>query len=828
MKKYSLPFFVFFFLACSLIAKAQQFRPAKSADIYKQLQQLQRMGTVMYIAAHPDDENTRLITYLVHHDHINTIYLSLTRGDGGQNIIGNEQGAALGLIRTNEMMMARKLDGGKQLFTRFIDFGFTKSPIETFNFWNKQEVVNDIKNAIQQYKPDVLICRFPTTGEGGHGQHTASAIAALEAFNQLQASKNVSVWKPKRILFNAFKFGSANTIKAGQFELATNQYDPILGEAYGELAGRSRSEHKSQGAGTPQSYGISNENFELMAGSPLQTSLFDGIDTTWNRIGEKEIGQEIAKVISGFQFNTPQQSILPLIKIKNKIAQSIQLKSKSKRESSINVDRLMEKLTDINALIISCAGVQIELLAANPTAIIGESLEIEMKAIARSPNVKINEIIAAQGSQAISEHVTLSSDKLWSRRFNYTIPKSNEITQPYWLTKAGTDNQFHYPSPYKNEALSKNDFIMVAILEIDGAKFPVEVPVSYKKLDPTRGDVIEAVRIMPNVDLEPLSSSITVQNGSPFELNVSVFSRIDFDNASLEISNEIGAVIASKNGISSKKNERKIVNISIPKQVINGIANPEKLYYNLKTNGQDYDKQLHLIQYPHIPTLQYFTKASTNVLTKNWETKVQNIGYIAGAGDKVAESLSELGLNVTQLADADLSTVNNLKQYDAIVCGVRFANTRKDLEKRLPELWKYIDQGGTVLMQYNTSIGLELKNFSPLLIEISRDRVTDENAKVTFTQSNSKVLQQPNKIDQRDFQNWVQERGVYYPGTWDKAFQTVLSMSDPDEKPLESGILYAQYGKGYFIYSPLAFFRQLPAGNPGAIRLFLNLLSVGK
>lgn len=786
------------------------------------------MGTVMYIAAHPDDENTRLITYLVHHDHMNTIYLSLTRGDGGQNIIGNEQGAALGLIRTNEMMMARKIDGGKQLFTRFIDFGYTKSPEETFRFWNKQQVVDDIRTAVQQYRPDVLICRFPTTGEGGHGQHTASAIAALEAFDQIRSSTDKNTWKPKRILFNAFKFGSASTIKEGQFELPTNQFDPILGEAYGEVAGRSRSEHKSQGAGTPQSYGISNENFELMAGEPMTTSLYDGIDTAWSRIGEKEIGKEIAVVINDFNFSAPQNSIRPLIKIKNKIVAGIRSRSAIKDGiPSFGSDLLMNKLTEINAIIASCAGVQIELLASAPTAIVGEKLAIEMKAVARAQNVQIKELIAAQGSQPIGEKIMLTSDKLWSTRFEYRIPSSNEITQPYWLTQSGTDNQFHYPFPYSNEALSKNDLIMVAILEIDSSKFSVEVPLSYKKLDPTRGDVIEAVRVMPDVDLGSVPSNIIIQKGASFQVGASIFSRIDIKNATLEILNKEGKIIASKKGLDINKNERKMVHTLVSAHSVDGRQGPEKIFYRLVANGKYHDKQLHLIQYPHIPTLQYFTKAGANVITQNWETRVRNIGYITGAGDKVAESLSELGLKVTMLNEADINATQ-LAQYEAIVCGVRFANTRKDLEKRLPELWKYIEQGGTVVMQYNTSMGLELKDFSPLRIDISRSRVTDEHAEVTFTDHTAKVLNSPNKIDDKDFENWVQERGVYYPDNWDKAFRTVMSMSDEGEAALNSAVLYATYGKGHFVYTPLAFFRQLPAGNPGAIKLFLNLLSIGK
>lgn len=812
---------IFLFLISILLLQpdsfSQQFRPAPSAGIYKELQKLQRMGTVMYIAAHPDDENTRLITYLVHHDHINTIYLSLTRGDGGQNIIGNEQGAALGLIRTNEMMMARKIDGGKQLFTRFIDFGFTKSPVETFNFWDKQQVVDDIKTAIQQYKPDVLICRFPTTGEGGHGQHTASAIAALEAFKQLEQAKDKDTWKPKRILFNAFRFGSANTIKAGQFEVPINQFDPILGEAYGEVAGRSRSEHKSQGAGTPQSYGINNENFELMAGAEIKNSIYDGVDTSWNRIGLKAVGQEIAKIISQFQFQTPQKSIPALISLRKKL----------KATKTDNNFWLRSKLNELDQIILDCAGFQMEVLSKTPTTIAKVAIPVEIKAISRYPNLIIQSI-NEMGGKVLASDVKPEIDKTWEIQKETGVFGSFGITQAYWLQEEGKDHKFAYPAPYQNEPLSYNSFVLKSTIIIEGETFTIETPVSYKKLDPTRGDVIEAVRIMPDCDITPGVSSIVVQKDKDFELGALVFSRIDATNATLNIYNDAGTLIAAQQNIQLKQNESKKITVPVKGSAVAGLPGESKLRYVLVVEGQPYDKQLHLIQYPHIPTLQYFTDASSNIIVENWSTKVKNIGYITGAGDKVAESLSDLGLNVTILSNNDLSNVNNLKKYDAIVCGVRLANTRKDIEQYLPELWKYINQGGTVVMQYNTSMGLELNNFSPLPLKLSRSRVTDENAQVTILDPSDKLLNSPNKIEAGDFDHWVQERGIYYPESWDKDYKALLSMHDPEEEALKGGIIYAPYGKGYFVYTSLVFFRQLPAGNRGAIRLFLNLLNIGK
>ena len=797
--------------------QAQQVRPAASGDIYKQLQQLQRMGTVMYIAAHPDDENTRLITYLVHHDHINTIYLSLTRGDGGQNIIGNEQGAALGLIRTNEMMMARKLDGGKQLFTRFIDFGFTKSPEETFKFWDKQKVVDDIKLAIQQHRPDVLICRFPTTGEGGHGQHTASAIAALEAFEQLQNDNNPNTWKPKRILFNAFSFGSANTIKPGQFQLAINHYDPILGASYGEIAGKSRSEHKSQGAGTPQTYGISKEHFELMAGAAMNTSIYDGIDTSWGRIGQAKIGKKIAALLSKFDFNAPQKSLPALLKLKSdlkkiKVADSYWLK---------------EKMAQLDQIIIQCTGLQLEALAPAATAVFHQELNIKLNALARAEGIKILKLTDIDKHVLLSE-LPLSTDTLRSFETKIQVAPAYGLTQPYWLAEPSRGHQFAYPAPYTNEPLSRNTFALEAQVQVGKDTITIALPISYKRLDPTRGDVIEAVRIVPAVDIAPVQSSIMRVPGKDLQADAYVHSRAALKNAALEIVSEDGEIISTVSGLSFKSGERKKISISIADTTWQTQSNPAKIYYRVKTDKGYFEQQMHLIEYPHIPTLQYFSPASAHIITQQWKNHVKNVGYIAGAGDKVAESMQALGINVTQLSPTDLSDAATLKQYDAIVCGVRMANTRKDVAKYLPELWKYIEQGGTVLMQYNTSMALEIEQFAPLPIKLSRDRVTNEQAPVSIIDEKASILLQPNKIATEDFANWVQERGVYYPAEWHPSYKTAIAMNDPGEPALKSAVLYAQYGKGYFVYTPLAFFRQLPAGNIGAIRLFLNLLNVGK
>ena len=505
----------------------------------------------------------------------------------------------------------------------------------------------------------------------------------------------------------------------------------------------------------------------------------------------------------------------------------ISLRKKLSAAKPANDFWLQAKLKDLDRIIIACTGFQMEVLSKTPVTISNSSIPVEIKAISRYPQLSIKSINEVEG-KTLAANIRPETDRIWETQAQTTVFKSFGITQAYWLQEEGKNNQFAYPAPYQNEPLSYNPFVLNTTLLIDGATFEIETPVSYKKLDPTRGDVIEAVRIMPDFDLSPATASIVIQKDKDFELGLTVYSRINTSNASLEIYDHAGTLIAQQTGIRLNENESKKILVSVKGSAVSHLPGESKLQYVLVANHQKYNKQLHIIQYPHIPTLQYFTDATSNIIIENWITKARNIGYITGAGDKVAESLSDLGLNVTILSNNDLNNVNNLKKYDAIVCGVRLANTRKDIEQYLPELWKYIEQGGTVVMQYNTSMGLELNNFSPLPVKLSRSRVTDELAAVTILEPTDKVLNTPNKIDAKDFEHWTQERGIYYPESWDKSFKALLSMNDPGEEALKGGIIYAPYGKGYFVYTSLVFFRQLPAGNRGAIRLFLNLLNIGK
>lgn len=798
---------------------SQQYRPSPSAEIYQKLQQLNVLGTVMYVAAHPDDENTRLISYLVHHDHVQTIYLSLTRGDGGQNILGNEQGSTLGLIRTHELMEARRIDGAEQLFTHVIDFGYTKSPEETFRFWNRTKLIEDVKAAFQQYHPDVIICRFPTTGEGGHGQHTVSAIVAGDAFKELEQQQQAGkkVWLPTRLFFNAFRFGNMNTTSEDQFKVPVNQYDPLLGEGYGEMAGRSRSVHKSQGAGTPQTVGVNNEYFRLLAGKPVSASLYDGIDMSWGRVGRKEIGLKIQAVIAKFDFKDPSKSLPALVAIRKEINMVNDPFWKA------------QKLKELNDIVTSCAGLMVEALTDNPETTAGTTIPVTVNVIARSSVPVSLEGISfpAAVEKGDLKPVPLEPDALQKFEYRIRLNEAEPLTEPYWLRYTATTGAYQYDSLYAGTPETPNKLVAGVAIRIDGEVFVANAPVSFKKLDPVRGDVVQQLRIVPAVAVAPLHSLFIYEAGQNKRIWVQVRTFRDVSDARLQVKlgdKEIAGIALG----SLRKGMDTLCSLEVPVAALAGVGNTSDLLCTVAADGKEYNRDMHLIRYPHLPDLQYFTGAWMKPVKKDWKVAVKKIGYIEGAGDHVAEVLGQAGLDVDRVPENAMSSAASLSQYEAIVLGVRAYNTRTQIAAWMPVLLQYVANGGTLLVQYNTNQNLLTSQYGPYPFSLSRDRVTEEDAEVTFTDPSAKLLHFPNEITNKDFDHWVQERGIYYPSGYESNYKTLLSMHDTGEKPLQGGIIYTPYGKGQFIYTSLVFFRQLPAGNSGAIRLMMNLLSAGK
>lgn len=803
---------------------AQQVRPAKSSAIYRELKTLKHLPKVLYLAAHPDDENTGLLSWLINEQNVETGYLSLTRGDGGQNLLGTEQGAALGLIRTHELLEARKLDGAQQFFTRAIDFGFSKNTGDTFKQWDADSLTADVVWVIRKFRPDVIICRFPPTAAAGHGQHAASAVIAEKAFklagdqtafpNQL---KYVSVWQPKRILWNTFRFGSTNTTAENQLKATVGQYDAQLGLGYGELAGLSRSLHKSQGAGTQAVAGVRTEYFSPVLGDQAKANLFERIPMNWSDRGINDIDELIDITLLSFDYNHPDKSLHGLLMLRKKIAEL--------QDANLRKD----KLAAIDHIILSCTGFMGEVVTDQAEAIAGNSYSFRLNVIARSSvPILLEQVNWINQTDNLNRRV--SGDSLLTIERKIQIPAGAGLTEPYWLEKPAKNAATFSVANDTLIGLAENEAALNAVLslKIGTEQFKVKLPLSFKKLDPVKGDVVEQLRIVPALGLsfdEPVYFA-REKEGLAVTLRLKANKSINYGKVDFKIGN---VIVKTFNGINLPENTVTIKDFLIPAEDLSKIKSSQnKLEAVFSAEQNTFTKGQVLIQYPHLPSLQYFVPATTWLLKGDIKVLAKRIGYIQGAGDLIPEFLRQAGLQVDVLTEADILNPAKLATYDAIVTGVRVINTEKRIKNWQPALKNYVENGGTMVMQYNTTQDMALQDFGVYPFSISGKRVTEENASVKFLVPNHKLLNYPNKITAADFNGWVQERGAYFPDKWDDKYEPLFEMNDTGEDPLRGATLYAKYSKGNFIYSPLAFFRQLPAGNVGAARLFFNFISAGK
>lgn len=784
----------------------QRILPQNAYNIHRQLKQLNNLTTVLYLAAHPDDENTRLLSYLVHERNFRTYYLSLTRGEGGQNLIGQELGLDLGLIRNYELLAARDIDGAKQLFTSTIDFGFSKTPEETFSFWNKEKIILETIDIIQHIRPDVIICRFPTTGEGGHGQHTASAIIALESFNRI--IKNPNYFQPERLLFNAFRFGDRNTIKDSHFPLLTQQYNPGLGQTYGQLAGISRSIHRSQGAGTPQSIGVQYEYFELMAGNPIENDIIDR-NISWERVNASHIGHQINQIIASFDFTKPELSIPALEEVKKLIEKDVKDTYWKK-----------VKLEEIDAIILSCAGLYIEALSNRPEATYNQTINIKFNAHSVIPNTNIIDV--KWNGHSVFNSISLEKDVKSENDLKIILPNNLPITQPFWREKSASSAHYAYDSKYSLDNKIINFPTLECTVKINNQTYILQVPIAYKYLHPTRGDVTEYFRITPPMVINPTQEILFIKSNTNNIIECKLKAYEAYNAFTIQIRNDKNEIIQTEllNAITPFKDTLCQIILKHPEKAGNKIT----LHI---LNGKDvYSLSQKYIKYDHLPELVTYNEASIKIVQPEWTLPNQHIAYIHGAGDKIPETLKNIGLNVDILPSESLNKLDILKNYQTIILGIRAYNTIENIEMYMDVLMRYVNDGGRLIVQYNTNNNLFTKKLGPYPFQLSRDRVTEEDAPIKILNANDPILNHPHKITSKDFEHWVQERGLYFPNNLSSEYTTVFEMNDKNEAPLNASLIYAKYGKGVFIYTGISFFRQIPAGVPGAIKLFLNCIEL--
>ncbi|MBL7889199.1 MAG: PIG-L family deacetylase [Bacteroidia bacterium] len=803
-----------------------------SSEILHHLKKLNTLGSVLYIAAHPDDENTRLLSYLANEKRFRTAYLSLTRGDGGQNLIGKEQAELLGLIRTQELLAARRVDGAEQLFTRANDFGYSKNPEETFSFWNKDSVLYDVVLAIRKFKPDVIICRFPTTGEGGHGHHTASAILALEAFDAAadptkfpDQLKYTEVWQAKRILWNTFNFGTTNTTSPDQIKLDVGVYNSLLGKGYGEIAAESRSMHKSQGFGSAKQRGSNIEYFKFLKGEELKSDLFEGVNSTWGRINQTAaIQKTVDAIIKSFDMEFPAKSIAALTDLYKSIA------ALSEKEPYIQYWKKI-KLNETEQLILWCSGLFLEATSADYMAIPGEDINITTQVVNRSSSdVKLKRVSFLNQWDTLPA-MSLKQNELYTFKRKEKLSNSISYSNPYWLNEKHSSGRY----TVKDMALigkPENDGIAKVVFEIsiNDLTLSIERSIVYKSTDPVKGEVYRPLEIVPPVTIN-FSEKVIVYTHSPkkvIHLTLTAKANKASVTGKLKLNTHVGWAenIDKPEFIINNKGDEVIFNVEL---VADQKAESTVVSAEVEVDGKLYSNSIKRIEYDHIPYQFILSDAEIKLINADIKKGDLTIGYIPGAGDDVAACLKQIGYNVTILTD-DLLLNEDLSKYSAIVTGVRAYNTNDRLQVHYNKLMEYIKAGGNLVVQYNTNnrIGPVVAKISPYPLTISRDRVTDELAKVSFVKNDHPALNFPNAITNADFDNWIQERGIYFANDLDKAYQPILEMNDPNEKTSNGSLIITPYGKGNFVYTGLAFFRELPAGVPGAYRLFVNLLSLPK
>jgi LmbE family N-acetylglucosaminyl deacetylase len=798
---------------------AQQ-APQSVSQIKAKLQKLDVLGSVLYLAAHPDDENTRLIAWLAQEKKYRTGYLSLTRGDGGQNLIGTELAEELGLIRTQELLAARAVDGGEQFFSSANDFGFSKSPEETLEFWEKEKILADAVWVIRQFKPDVIIARFPPDPRAGHGHHQASAMLAIEAFSAAadphrfkEQLAHTEVWQAKRLLWNTANFGGNNNTSPDQFNIEVGHYNPLTGQSYGEVSAESRSNHKSQGFGAARQRGATKEFFQLLEGSAPKETLMDDVQTTWDRVNAPNISQQLQQISQRFEMDAPEKSIPSLIKV----YQEIQL-LKDPYWKSI-------KSKEITELILSCAGVWVESYA--PHAKVGQmdTFQIRTDYLVRRPNVQIEiDQIQSQGQTTLPIQKALPYNQLQSVSMDYT---AKDLTQPYWLKYPGSRGSFVVQG-YEDLGKAQSEALPTVEIKfnVNGTSLQVDRPIQYKYTDPVRGEVHEPLSIAPAVTVNFEQKALLFIGNQPNQLDVT-FTGHKMDGTQRTIKPVIPngwTIEPSMVELNFEYAGEEIAHVFTitPTQ---GVSVNDSLSFEITQGGRtEKAHMIRVIDYEHIPKITWFPPSSLRLSKIDTKTSAQRIGYIAGAGDKVAESLRAIGLQVDLLLEEDILK-KDLSVYDAIVAGIRAYNVLPRVRHMHPKLMEYVASGGTYVVQYNVSGGLSWPGLGPYALSLSRNRVTDETAPVRFLLPDHELLNYPNKLSAADFDTWVQERGLYFVGESDKRYQRPLGMNDPGESMLDGSILFAKHGKGNFVYTSLAFFRQLPAGVPGAYRLFVNLLA---
>jgi LmbE family N-acetylglucosaminyl deacetylase len=803
-----------------LLAFSTRMQAQSSSEIYHRLLKLKETKRVLYIAAHPDDENTRLIAYLGNKEHAQVAYLSLTRGDGGQNLIGKELGLELGMIRTQELLRARETDGGRQFFTRAIDFGFSKNPSETLNNWDRQKLLSDVVWIIRSFQPDIIINRFNTQPGTTHGHHTTSAILSVEAFKEAGKSTAfpeqlslVDPWQPKRVFWNGYNWGAKYEPEEGKtfHEFPVGNYNPLLGTTYSQIAADSRTMHKSQGFGSTAQIGNGQDYIELIDGDPFKEDPFEGIPNKWTNLAEgPEIESAITAALENFNFLDVSSNVNALLDIKSK------LDALDSAEIWIQ-----EKQQEIEGIILASLGIMAEFLAQKELAYPSE--EIATSLVINNPSklpVEISSFSVLEEKLPIAQKI--QGNEAFNLEIPLHLPEDYPISQPYWLKEPPQDNLFTIqPQGAIGQPFNRPSVSGKVLLKVEGQEIDLEIPLKYKYNDQVDGEINQPFTVIPEIRLSVNKENVFVLNDQPDTMEVEVFFEGDmttgtlvFEGLSTQDYNEVGKIPDA---------QKKKMTYKIQLNGLSEVGKKEITVKYLTESGKVFDKGMKRISYRHIPNLTYFPSSTFNLINLELKISPQRIGYIPGAGDDIPEVLMNLGYEVSLLENGMLNA-ERLSQYQTVILGIRALNVNQNLANQMDEVMEYVEGGGNLIVQYNTSSPLLARQLGPYPFELTRNRVAVEDSPVKLEHGSHPILNSPNTIEGADFEGWVQERGLYFPGDWAEQYVTPFTMQDPDEPENKGALLLANYGKGTYTYSGISWFRLLPAGVPGAIKVFVNLI----
>ena len=877
-------------LLLSFILYSLSFTQAQVRAIYdlgasglgQKLKRLQTTASAMHTGAHPDDEDSALLAYLARRDQARAAYLSLNRGEGGQNVIGQELFETLGVIRTEELLQARRLDGAQQFFTSVMDYGFSKKREEAARIWGEKAVLSDMVRAIRMFRPLVIISRFTGTPADGHGQHQLAGYLTPQAYKAAadptqfpeQIQEGLRPWQAKKLYVGEGFFRSADNIPG--LTINTGEYDPLIGRSYFEIAMEGRSQHKTQEMGTLELRGRQTSGLRLLdATSPRvtnETDVFDGIDTSITGIPKlvgwnddtidaqlRNVQSAAAKALASYDPYNPGKIVPTLIeglrdlrKARRQVAAKM---SVGQNEALADTDFLLaQKEREFSEAIQAASGIVVDASSDAETIVPGDKTGVAVRVFApQGTIVKATSamIQAPQGwtvdnapaptPQPNQGFRPRDEAALNTYYFTLSSPANASYTQPYWLESPRQNFTFNWSAPDAEKNMPFQSPLARAEVKLDvgGEEITVTKPVQYRYADPIRGELRRDLNVVPLVSVG-LDSDLLIAPLSPKaqkqKMVVSVTndaSRQTSGTVKLNLPSGWTATPASAPFDLKQKNQKAAVtfDVTIP-------ANAKTGSYNIGASatvgGQTFNQTMQEIAYPHIQTHRRYAPAEVAVKVFDLKVAPVKVGYIMGSGDQVPAAIRRMGLDVTMLDEKDIST-GNLSRFDTIVVGIRASQVRPDFVANNQRLLDFVNGGGTLIVQYQQPDYIA-KNLAPFPAKmesvtkgsqrLSNVRVTDENAPVRILVPDHPIFNYPNKIAPSDWEGWVQERNLYNFSSFDARYTPLLESHDEGEPESNGGLVYARIGKGIYVYNSYSFFRQLPTGNPGAYRLFANMLSL--